>query len=122
VVTYTRAGFTERLRTKSAQGDDYQLLIAMHWLIRLISDNNGISFIQAESNGIPGVDEEIVVDDIVIEYKNGQRRYIQAKKNQSQNRAWSLNDLADELIKIRDQLEVNNCQRILLIKKSGDLF
>lgn len=95
-----------RAGTKSNQGDDYQRLIAMHWLIRLLSDDD-IDFIQAESNGIPGIDERISVDDIVVVYKDGQRRHIQAKKNQSRHRAWSLSDLKDEIPKVRDQLESN---------------
>jgi hypothetical protein len=96
-----------RAGTKSNQGDDYQRLVAVHWLIRLINDVDGISYIQAESNGLPDIDEEISVDDVVVVYANGRRRHIQAKKNQPQNRMWSLSDrsLADELPKIRNQLE-----------------
>jgi len=95
-----------RAGTKSNQGDDYQRLVALHWLIRLINDEDGISYIQAESNGLPGIDEYISVDDVVVVYADGRRRHIQAKKNQPQNRPWSLSDrsLADELPKIRDQL------------------
>ena len=96
--------------TKSSQGDEYQRKVALHWLIRLINDEGQISYMQAESNGLPGVDEQIRVDDVVVVYANGQRRHIQAKKNQPQNRAWSLADesLVLELPKIRDQLESND--------------
>ena len=96
-----------RAGTKSSQGDDYQRLVALHWLIRLINDEDGISYIQAESNGLPGIDEEISVDDVVVVYTDGRRRHIQTKKNQPQNRPWSLSDqsIADELPKIRNQLE-----------------
>ncbi|MCI5183451.1 MAG: hypothetical protein D3921_13220, partial [Candidatus Electrothrix sp. AW1] len=73
-------------------------------MIRLISDDE-IDYIQAQSTGLPGVDEKITVDDIVVCYKNGQRRHIQAKKNQSANRCWNLTDLKDELPKILAQLE-----------------
>ncbi|XOF32539.1 MAG: hypothetical protein ACL93V_10930 [Candidatus Electrothrix sp. YB6] len=93
-----------RQGAKSDQGDNYQRFIAQHWIIRLISDDE-IDFIQAQSTGLPGVDEKITVDDIVICYKNGQRRHIQAKKNQSANRCWNLTDLKDELPKILEQLE-----------------
>ena len=68
--------------TKSGQGDDYQIAVAMHWLINLLNDDE-IDYIQAESNGLPSIKEEVPVDDIVIVYKNGDRRHIQAKKNQT---------------------------------------
>lgn len=114
-----------RAGTKSSQGDDYQRLVALHWLIRLINDDDGISYIQAESNGIPDIDEQISVDDVVVVYTNGERRHIQAKKNQPQNRAWSLSDqsLADELPKIRSQLENNNNTVVELYSRTpfGDL-
>ena len=89
---------------KSDQGDDYQRFIAVHWMILLISDDE-IEYVQAQSTGLPGVDEKITVDDIVVCYKNDQRRHIQAKKNQSANRCWNLNDLKDELPNILLQLE-----------------
>jgi len=92
--------------TKSSQGDDYQRLVAMHWLICLLNDDD-ISFIQAESNGLSDVNEKISVDDVVVVYTDGHRRHIQVKKNQPSNRAWSLSDLKDELPKICDQLESN---------------
>lgn len=114
-----------RAGTKSNQGDDYQRLVALHWLIRLINDDDGISYIQAESNGLPDIDEKISVDDVVVVYANGQRRHIQAKKNQPQNRAWSLSDqsLADELPKIRSQLESNDNTVVELYSRTpfGDL-
>lgn len=96
-----------RAGTKSNQGDDYQRLVALHWLIRLINDEDGISYIQAESNGLPGIDEKISVDDVVVVYADGRRRHIQAKKNQPQNRTWLLSDesISTELPKIRNQLE-----------------
>ena len=114
-----------RAGTKSNQGDDYQRLVALHWLIRLINDDDGISYIQVESNGLPDIDEKISVDDVVVVYANGQRRHIQAKKNQPQNRAWSLSDqsLADELPKIRNQLESNADTVVELYSRTpfGDL-
>ncbi|HEY3389013.1 MAG TPA: hypothetical protein VGK38_05540, partial [Prolixibacteraceae bacterium] len=95
-----------RAGTKSDQGDVYQILIALHWLIQLLRDES-ISAIQAQSNGLPGVDEEISVDDIVVVYTDGHRRHIQAKKNQPKNKEWSLSDLRDEWPKVRKQLESN---------------
>jgi len=90
-----------RAGTKSNQGDDYQLLVALHWLIRILVDDD-IDYIQAESNGLPSIKEKVSVDDVVIVYKNIHRRHIQVKKNQPTHRAWSLADLNDELPKILD--------------------
>ena len=52
---------------QSDQGDDYQRLIALHWIIRLLGDE-GIDFVQAQSTGLPGVAEKITVDDVVVVY------------------------------------------------------
>ena len=95
-----------RAGTKANQGGDFQIVVAMHWLIRLISDDS-IESIQAESNGISGLSERITVDDIVVIYKDQNRRYIQVKKNQKENRAWSIADVGDELIKVKEQLKAD---------------
>jgi len=111
-----------RAGTKSNQGDDYQLLVALHWLIRILVDDE-INYIQAESNGLPSIDEKVSVDDVVVIYNNGRRRHIQVKKNQSTYRAWSLADLNDELPKILGQLEINSNCFVELYSRSpfGDL-
>jgi len=69
-----------RAGTKSNQEDDYQHLVALHWLIRLINDEDGISYTQTESTGLPGIDEKISVDDVVVVYADGRCHHIQAKK------------------------------------------
>lgn len=90
--------------TYSNQGDDYQRAIAINWIIKMITDTT-IEYIQVESNGISGINENITVDDIVVVFKNGQRKHIQAKKNQPQERVWSIMDWKSELPKILYQLE-----------------
>jgi hypothetical protein len=118
-------GVMSRAGTKSHQGDEYQRLIALHWIIRLLNRNEAISFIQVESNGLPGIEEEFSVDDIVVVYDDGHRLHIQAKKNQPANRAWSLSDqsLIEELPKIRDQLEGDGRTIVKLYSRTpfGDL-
>ena len=111
-----------RAGTKSNQGDDYQLLVALHWLVRILVDDE-IDYIQAESNGLPGVEEKVSVDDVVVVYKDGRRRHIQVKKNQPTYRAWSLADLNDELPKMLGQLEINSSCFVELYSRSpfGDL-
>ncbi len=91
---------------KSSVGDEYQLRVALQWLIRLLEDNT-IQSIQVNSRGVPGEDSSVTVDDIVVIYKKGHACFIQAKKNQTNHKAWSFSDqlLKDELCKARDQLE-----------------
>ncbi|GET34908.1 hypothetical protein PbJCM13498_37710 [Prolixibacter bellariivorans] len=90
--------------TYSNQGDDYQRAIAINWLIELLT-NDAIEYIQVESNGLSGIKEKVPVDDIVVVCKNGSRRHIQAKKNQTNAKVWSIKDWGSELPKILLQLE-----------------
>lgn len=88
---------------QSNLGDEYQLCVALHWTIKLLSDND-IDFIQVDSTGIPDRGYVISIDDIVVVYKNGRTRYMQAKKNSPDHRAWSFSQLKEELVKAREQL------------------
>jgi len=92
--------------TRSGQGDEYQLRVALHWSIRLLSDPSIIA-VQAESTGLPGEGFYVRVDDVVILFFNGRRIFIQAKKNQTEHSTWTLRDrvLQAEILKARDQLE-----------------
>lgn len=91
---------------RSTQGDEYQLRVALHWLISMLEDDS-IYSIQVDSTGIPGQDFSVTVDDVVVLYKDGRACFIQAKKNQTDHQAWSLTDeiLKKELQKAREQLE-----------------
>lgn len=91
---------------RSSRGDEYQLRIATYWVIQLLTDNE-LEGVQAESLGVPGDQAPPMVDDVVVLRKDGTRIYIQAKKNQKDFKAWSLQDsiLKDELVKAREQLE-----------------
>ena len=93
---------------RSDSGDEYQLRVAIHWLLHLLSDD-AIDGIQVNSVGWPGMGMPVTVDDIVVRYNTGNFLFIQAKKNQPGHATWSLKDrsLVEELKKARDQLE--NC-------------
>nr|WP_319512023.1 AAA family ATPase [uncultured Draconibacterium sp.] len=93
--------------TYSSQGDDYQRAIAVSWIIELLA-NEKIEYIQVESNGLLNKNEKVTVDDIIVVYKDGTRRHIQAKKNHPTQRAWTINDWGSELPKILSQLEQGN--------------
>ena len=102
---------------RSSLGDEYQLRVALHWLIRLLKDNT-IQSIQVNSTGLPGEDFSVTVDDIVVLYPNGDAWFIQAKKNQTNHRAWSFSDLKDELYKARDQLESRANSQVIFYSRS----
>ena len=104
---------------KSSLGDEYQLRIALHWLIRMLEDDT-IESIQVNSTGIPGENSSVTVDDIVILYKNGHVCFIQAKKNQTNHKAWSFSDsiLKDELCKARNQLESRDNSKVKFYSRS----
>jgi len=102
---------------RSSLGDEYQLRVALHWLIQLLKDNT-IQSIQVNSTGLPGEDFSVTVDDIVVLYKNGDTWFIQAKKNQTNHRAWSFSDLKDELYKARDQLESRANSQVIFYSRS----
>jgi len=109
---------------RSSRGDEYQLRIALHWLIRMLGDDS-IRAIQAESTGVPDEDYPVSVDDVVVLFQDGSAYFIQAKKNQPQYRHWSFTDivLQEELCKARDQLESREHSTVYFYSRSpfGDL-
>ena len=91
---------------RSHRGDEYQLAVAVHWLIRLLSDPDIVS-VQVDAISLPGSTDTVDVDDIVVTYNDGKTRHIQAKKNQPSHGSWQISDrdLKEELVKAHRQLE-----------------
>ena len=89
----------------SHQGDEYQVRIALKWIVRLLL-NDCIRGIQVESTGFPGDGVPPFIDDVVVKFVDGHSVYIQAKKNEPNHRTWTLKNstLKDELLKARNQL------------------
>jgi ATPase family associated with various cellular activities (AAA) len=104
---------------RSTQGDEYQLRIALHWLIQLLKEES-IQCIQINSTGIPGKDFSVTVDDVVVLYKDGRACFIQAKKNQPNHSVWSLADpvLKEELEKACKQLESSDKSAVKFYSRS----
>ena len=104
---------------RSNRGDEYQLRIALHWLIRLLEDES-ILGIQVDSTGIPGESFSVVIDDIVVLYEDGRACFIQAKKNQTDHEAWTLSDktLQAELTKTCQQLESRENSEVVFYSRS----
>ncbi|MBE0427294.1 MAG: ATP-binding protein [Nitrospirae bacterium] len=88
----------------SNQGDEYQRLIVLHWMVQLLS-NDDLEWVQIEAIAHPETGDRILIEDVVVAYKDDRKIYIQAKKNQPQYRSWSLNELKDNLLKAKAQLE-----------------
>ncbi|MBM4054367.1 MAG: hypothetical protein FJ264_06810 [Planctomycetes bacterium] len=95
----------------SNQGDEYQRLIALHWVVRLLYEDD-MEWVQMEAIASPDTQERILVEDIVVNYKDGHKLYIQAKKNHPYRRAWSLSDSQDMLFNARNQLKKDATGRV----------
>jgi hypothetical protein len=104
--------------SRSWRGDEFQLRIALHYLIRVLDDE--LAGLQCESNGLPGQAGAITVDDVVALLKDGKREYVQAKKNQPDHENWKLSDpvLREELKKARDQLESDPSATVRFFSRS----
>ena len=104
---------------RSTQGDEYQLRVALHWLIRLL-DCDSIDGIQVNSTGVTGQNYLVSVDDVVVLYKDGSACFIQAKKNQTDYKSWTFSDktLKEELQKARNQLETRENAEVCFYSRS----
>jgi hypothetical protein len=91
---------------RSNRGDDFQREIVLQWAIRLLSDND-LASVESETIADPVTQQVILVDDVIIRWKNGNTAYGQCKIDSTDRNGWKLSDkvLGAELIKARDQLE-----------------
>jgi ABC-type cobalamin/Fe3+-siderophores transport system ATPase subunit len=91
---------------RSHRGDEYQVAVAIHWLIQLIVDSR-IETVEIEVVALPGDSEAVTVDDVVVSFGNSHRLFIQAKKSQPEQRAWAISDplMREELLKALSQTE-----------------
>lgn len=104
--------------SRSWRGDEFQLRIALHYLIRLL--HGELEGLQVESTGLPDYDGAVSVDDVVALLPDGKREYVQAKKNQPDYESWKLKDrvLREELRKARDQLEADPSGTVRFFSRS----
>ncbi len=75
----------------SNRGDIYQTLVAFDWALTVLSDPE-FQWLEIDST-------TYLVDDVVVGKSDGSLICCQCKKNQTNFRAWSIADLADELDK-----------------------
>ena len=76
---------------RSNRGDGYQTLVAFDWALTVLSDPDCL-WLEIDSIAYS-------VDDVVVGKADGTLIACQCKKNQTDFRAWSIADLADELDK-----------------------
>ena len=95
---------------RSNRGDYYQTLVAFHWALTVLSDLE-FKWLEVDSVRYP-------VDDVVIGRSDGSLICCQCKKNQSAFKAWSIGDLADELLKAADTMAKNPQARVSFYSRS----
>jgi hypothetical protein len=100
---------------RSNRGDGYQTLVAFDWALTVLSDPDCIWL---------EIDSIIYsVDDVVVGKADGTLIACQCKKNQTDFRAWSIADLADELDKASSLLGKNKNAEVRFYSRNnfGDL-
>ncbi|MDO8335155.1 MAG: ATP-binding protein, partial [Candidatus Saccharibacteria bacterium] len=95
---------------RSNRGDGYQTLVAMDWAITVIA-NPDFEWIEIDSIIYP-------VDDVVIGRSDGSLICCQCKKNQTDFKAWTISDLADELHKAVELIKNNSLADIRFYSRS----
>lgn len=100
---------------RSNRGDGYQTLVAFDWALTVLSDPD---YLWVEIDSIT-----YSVDDVVVGKAGGKLIACQCKKNQPNYRAWSINDLAEELGKAFSLLGSNQNVEMRFYSRSnfGDL-
>jgi hypothetical protein len=94
----------------SNRGDIYQTLIAFDWALTVLSDPE-FEWLEIDSTTYH-------VDDVVIGKTNGSLICCQCKKNQTNFRAWSIADLAEELDKASLALASNQQAQVRFYSRS----
>lgn len=100
---------------RSNRGDVYQTLVAFDWALTVLSDQD---FQWLEIDAIT-----YSVDDVVVGKSDGTRIACQCKKNQTDFKAWTIADLADELDKACHLLANNQNAKVRFYSRNnfGDL-
>lgn len=106
---------------RSSQGDSFQSLVAARYAVEMIYTPE-LREIEVDATSLDPSGNPPLVDDVIVRY-NDSVLYIQAKKNQTDFRAWSLGDLGDELRKAWIQWRRDPSARLLFISRNdfGDI-
>lgn len=95
----------------SNRGDIYQTLVAFDWALTVLSDPE-FQWLEIDST-------TYLVDDVVIGKSDGSLICCQCKKNQTNFKAWSIADLADELDKAVLALAENKQVQVRFYSRSN---
>ncbi|MEZ4861378.1 MAG: ATP-binding protein [Caldilineaceae bacterium] len=95
---------------RSNRGDIYQTLIAFDWALTVLSDPK-FQWLEVDST-------TYLVDDVVVGKFDGSLICCQCKKNQASFSAWSIVDLADELVKASLTLARNQQTKVHFYSRS----
>lgn len=96
---------------RSNRGDSYQTLVAFDWALTVLSDPD---FLWVEIDSTTHS-----VDDVVVGKADGTLIACQCKKNQADFKAWSIADLADELVKASSLLSNNQSAEVRFYSRSN---
>jgi hypothetical protein len=91
---------------RSNRGDAYQTLVALDWALRVLADTQ-YTFLEVDSSSTTAGGSLIPVDDVVVSRRDGSLIACQCKKNHPHFQAWTVKDLAAELVKAADFLSKN---------------
>ncbi|MBX3699294.1 MAG: ATP-binding protein [Dokdonella sp.] len=85
---------------RSHRGDEYQVGVAIHWLIQQLVDSR-VETVEVEAVALPGDLGTVAVDDVIVSFNDTRMLFIQAKKSQPDQRAWAISDalMGKELLK-----------------------
>lgn len=83
---------------RSSRGDGFQTLIGARYAIEMLYDSDLVE-VEIESTSLDNSNNVVLIDDVVVRRLLGPNLYVQAKKNQTDFRSWSLGDLAEEISK-----------------------
>jgi hypothetical protein len=84
--------------SRSNRGDAYQLLVAMEWVLVMLSDER-IEYVEVDTTSVLADGTPHPVDDVVIQFKDGRSICCQCKKNEPHFESWTVGSLATELKK-----------------------
>jgi len=96
---------------RSNRGDVYQTLVAFEWALEVLSDPN-YQWLEIDSTTFS-------VDDVVVGKVDGTVIACQCKKNQTDCKAWTITDLADELEKSAHLLSSNLNSKVRFYSRSN---
>jgi len=95
----------------SNRGDIYQTLVAFDWALTVLSDPD-FEWLEVDST-------KHLVDDVVVGKLDGIQFCCQCKKNQTSFRAWSITDLAGEIVKASQELDRNSKSLVRFYSRSN---